>query len=74
MLILMRENTMRVRLLHVNFDRRIVSSLVNIYAMSHSSLFPFSKKRTSIALTRERQSRKFDFNEMMYIIFCLKMC
>ena len=69
MLILMRENTMRVRLLHVNFDRRIVSSLVNIYAMSHSSLFPFLKKRTSIALTQERQSRKFDFNEMIYIIF-----
>ena len=73
MLILMRENTMRVRLFHVNFDRRIVSSLVNKYAMSHSSLFPFSK-RTSIALTRERQSRKFDFNEMICIIFCLKMC
>ena len=33
MLILMRENTMRVRLLHVNFDRRIVSSLVNKYAI-----------------------------------------
>ena len=54
MLILMRENTMRVRLLHVNFDRRIVSSLVNKYAMIHSSLFPFSQKRTSIALTREQ--------------------
>ena len=71
--ILMRENTMGVRLFHANFDRGVVSSLVNKCVMSHSSLFAFSMKGTSIALTRERQSRKFDFNEIIFIIFCLKM-
>ena len=43
---------MGVRLFHANFDRGVVSSLVNKCVMSHSSLFPFSKKGTSIGLTR----------------------